>query len=112
MSLDNAWDVYLELLGHFESIEDEDDIRTVIREVEAIPEKGKNDEEQMALLPLRPFRYNALGVVGAAADAPADHSDDDGSEVSHNEWTDESSEGSAVDPESDIDDMEGSIVDE
>lgn len=98
---DNVWEVYLELLEYFRSISGEPDIQTVVAERANMPDVGEDvREENMPLLPYRPFR-NGDRVVGATADETVYDSDSSGEPeyaAEGFEWTDdESSSGSSED---------------
>lgn len=99
---DNVWDVYLELLHHFILISAEPDIQTVVAERANMPGVGEDadGEENMPLLPYRPFR-NGDRVVGSDAVDSAPYDSDSSVEPAYAndgfDWTDgESSAGSSV----------------
>ena len=100
-SHDNVWEIYRTLLAHFESIQTDEEIQTVIAQQAGMPAVGEDadGEEGMALLPLkRPLRK----VFAAMAESSGsqydisiqDINDPDGDsdeEVPHNIFTDDSS---------------------
>lgn len=101
------WDIYCDLLAHFEAIQDHQDMQTILAAQADIPVVGDgNEDEQMMLLPLRPPppRMHAAGStshgtrsavsVSDVAHGVGDPSDSD-EEAPHNVWTDESSANSS-----------------
>ncbi|KAI0086273.1 hypothetical protein BDY19DRAFT_908518 [Irpex rosettiformis] len=102
-SRENIWQIYLTLLEHFESIQEEEDMLTVIQEQTGMAAVGEDTEgeEYMALLPLKAYRVNLNGpgarqnVVARGVPSSYGREDSD-SELIHNEFTDASSEGSSV----------------
>jgi len=119
---DNIWDIYRTLLAHFESIQEDADIHTIISAHAAMPVVGEDGdgEEYMALLPLRPPPRRVRVPESSSISANAESSEstrsrlltefellegenrlDSDEEMPHNTFTDDSSSGSSGD-ESDM----------